>query len=331
VKCPTVVPVMADKSQAMSRLAEAGLPVPLSSRITAGEIGVVEELLNRYPDIDYWYLRFDESQIPGLRRVVAAGELASKVSAACVACPNIVFIVHRRVTARVSGVVAVLASGVFIEYLVGELYGLLRAGATPSRLLLDHRGMLLRHEANEQEFMFHWIDQWLVQTSQAMSATPLDRGVLSQLLQAARRVGPGVMLEWVETTTGEVYFVDHRFTPSRFLGDIPALIGGFDSGSFLTMPTARDDRATAAGSTPDAASIKLERPLFEHVPALAGADSFAIGRGGVLAHLCVYAAERGIPSTILSPKTGGSDSDHVCNRETAGACTSSSMASMARS
>ena len=154
---------MADKTEAIRRMERAGLPIPATLRVCADNLSALDAFCDVHPDVSHWYLRYDETKVVGAFRVVATENLRRVVTTALNACPDLAFIVHERVTPMISGVTAVTTDALFIEYITGgELFGLLRAAVSPSRVLLTRAGITLCQELNEEEFSFRWQGERLV-------------------------------------------------------------------------------------------------------------------------------------------------------------------------
>lgn len=285
---------MADKAEAIGQLEAHGLPMPASLSISLGTIDKLEEFLRAWPGTEYWYLRFDERLAPGLPRVGATADLPQLIRDAVTFAPALRVIVQERVVAVRSGVMATLPSTVFIEYIAGELRPLLRMGVTPSRVLLRRGGDLVDTEENRQELASWWDGLDFRHAPYPGGPFGLPASVIEHLLSASENIGEVAILEWLERPSGAVTFLDFRAMPASFLSNgLSLFVDGAQHWSRLPSKT---EAAARQALWPQGA---LDRPLFEYVETLLpGAEAMHFRAGGLLSHLCVYAAERDILCSV---------------------------------
>jgi hypothetical protein len=291
---------MADKTAAMQKLLRYGIPTPFSLLVTASNVNRLNALINSHSDIDYWYLRFEEQAAPTLPRVASSVNLIRVLSDALRNAENLSVIVQERITARNSGVMAVRPDALFVEHVTRELQVLLRAGATPTRTLVSRSGGILNEEQNQQEFFSFWDREEFKRSSPAGAPSSLSSNARDQLVFVARRLEECCVLEWIEKASGEIVFLDYRAMPEGFLIGAESLALSFESHVYRTLASHGSEISL---DTHASGVFCLDRPLYEHtVTVLPAARNLSISAGGVLAHLCVYACEHGIPCQVFQPR-----------------------------
>lgn len=285
---------MADKRLAQERLETFGLATPRSAVVDQSCRHCAGDLVGALPSQMYWYLRFDERLVPSLPRVAHREALEGLLAGAFAANEALSVIVQQRVTARTSGVTAVLDDRLFLESIHGELRALLRLGVTPSRTLVSRDGQVLAAELNTQEFQCAWEGLDYISDLPTVEGQTLSPDVVRQMTQATAALPAPCLLEWVEQPDGELVFLDYRLLSASFLAGGDALQDSFANGAYWTL---------VGGAATDL--WDFERPLYDLGPTVLDAGRpLRFTGGGALAHLCVYAADRGLACEVRRPGRG---------------------------
>jgi hypothetical protein len=291
---------MADKTAALSQLLALGLPTPASLVVARGGSGRLSAFVALNAHVPHWYLRFDERLAPGLPRVAATKGLIDLVSGAVRTAPGLAIIVQERVRASQSGVLALTPDAALIEYVQHELQGLLRLGVTPSRVLLARDGARLAAQSNIQELHYQWRGLEFVGAQFGDAPHPLPACAQRQLQDASEQISDTAVLEWTLRDDGQLVFLDYRSVPQGFLGGRSALLRGLEEGNLENLPGHTIEYARR-GDGRDG-HFALERPLYEYAASILPlAESLSFKAGGILSHLCVYAADQGVYSRVGRP------------------------------
>lgn len=307
-----------EKSYAADTLLKLGLDVPPGFTVTSERLSSLPHLLERYPDVEFWYIRVSR-EVEGafLRRVSSKAGLFSLLKSIFEASPRAQVLVQQRVDASFGGVLAKTSDSILIEYVAGALQSLLRDGVSPSRELLDLSGKSLVSQENVQEFSYEWRQESLFKQD-TVPPLRLSSSVLERLFNAATRVKGPAILEWVGDRDGAIFFVDYKELRKDFLICQNALKKGLTDDSLLLLDLPIQGRVITSLNPNERGVFVIRRPLHAYIDdVLKWANGVIIEKGGILSHLMFYATRSSIPCLISPRYYATESSNHEVSLSTA--------------
>jgi hypothetical protein len=291
-----------EKSYAADTLFKLGLDIPPGFAITNEKLSSLPHWLERYPDVEFWYIRVSR-EVEGafLRRVSSRAGLFSFLKSIFEASPSAQVLVQQRVDASFGGVLAKTSDSILIEYVTGALQSLLRDGVTPSREFLNLSGESLISQKTVQEFSYEWRQERLFRHD-TVPPFRLSASVLERLFEAATRINEPAILEWISDRNSTIFFLDYKELRKDFLICQNALKKGLTEDAVLLLNSPIEGRVITSLNPNQRGVFVIRRPLHACIEnVLKWANGVIIEKGGILSHLMFYATRSSIPC-LISPR-----------------------------